>query len=103
MKLAEQLRDKIIEQTREFIDNNKAIEAEKELNEIIQNCKSVPKSLDASTITKYKSRNESFSYRFTESGPYCPKCSSGMIFEDQIEKMFGEFNGRKTHNKHLRN
>lgn len=43
-----------------------ATEAEKELNVIIHNCRSVLKFVDALAITTYKSRNESFRYRFTE-------------------------------------
>lgn len=74
-RIGKKLRDKMIEQKRDFDDNNAmqymAAEAEKELIVIIHNCRSVLKSVDALAITTYISRNESFRYRFTEL-PICP-------------------------------
>lgn len=59
-ELEKKLRDKMIEQKWDFGDNNAmqymAAEAEKELIVIIHNCRSVLKSVDALTITTYKSR-----------------------------------------------
>lgn len=59
-ELEKKLRDKMIEQQRDFDDNNAmqymAAEAEKELIVIIHNCRSVLKSVDALAITTYKSR-----------------------------------------------
>lgn len=83
----------MIEQKRDFDNNNAmqymAAEAEKELIVIIHNCRSVLKSVDALAITTYKSRNESFRYRFTEL-PICPIFLPGVIIEDQIQDMFGD-------------
>lgn len=100
-KIGQTLRDKMKEQKRDLEDNNNAMqymttEAEKELNEIIHNCRSVLTSVDALAITTYNSRNESFRYRFPEVGPTCPIFSPGMVIEDQIQEMFGEFQGQTS-------
>lgn len=93
-KIGSQIREEVSRQKGESELRDKEIQSsaantEKELNGIIQHCKSVLKSSEVTTIMSYKSINEQFRYRCHEFEFSCPTFLPGIIQEEQILVMFG--------------
>ncbi|XP_065923997.1 uncharacterized protein [Magallana gigas] len=62
-----------------------------ELNEIIQNSKSILESANAKDIMGYESQNLKFRFGLKEMGLSFPNFQPGLINEDQLQNVFGKF------------
>lgn len=94
--ISDKMRDKVSKLKRESEIANKekqslAAKSEMELNEIIQNSKSVLESGDTKGIISYESQNMKFRYGLKEMGLSFPNFQPGVINEDQLQNCFGKF------------